>query len=247
MLHLWFWTNFEYSYNGSTYDESKLYYIGTQGYQTAIDYSGSGFTQSAKRALCYAVGQMGHYYVQGGLQSGWQGIPAQSNDTFDLIPIFTKPKIINFDTTNTTGVQGPGIISDGWYLSGESVPGAAAYDGPWAVSQFSATQVKVGVNRAATRPDLCIVHPSNVFSKQSASSAITVTANGVIYVTVTREGTIAVSDPAFAILLPTQTNTTISIPLAYVTFLAGAVTGIWQAQYGQLITYETVECGCAEP
>jgi len=135
------------------------------------------------------------------------------------------------------------------WLFAYAAPASAAYDGPWAVSQdpANANKVIVGANRASTRPDLCIVHPSNVFSKTSASSAVTVTANGVIYVTVTREGTVAVSNPAFATTLPAQTDTTIAWPLAYVTFASSAVTGIWQAQYGQIVTYETVECECAEP
>jgi hypothetical protein len=37
-LHLWFWTNMNFDYNGVVYDENELYYIGTQGYATAIDY-----------------------------------------------------------------------------------------------------------------------------------------------------------------------------------------------------------------
>jgi len=154
-----------------------------------------------------------------------------------------------------------GEITGGYYrphhLGDVQLPNAiaaatasAAYDGPWAVSASTdpgnADMVMVGENRSATRPDLCIVHPSNVFSKISVSPLVTVTDNGVIYVTITREGTVDVSDPAFATTLPAQTDTTIAWPLAYVTFADNAVTGIWQAQYGQIITYETVECACAE-
>lgn len=115
-LHLWFWTNMNYDYQGDAYDESKLYYLGTQGFQSAVDYNPSYPAQLAKRVLCYTTGQFHHCYVKGGIVSGYKmlantGTLGFDNNTYDIIPVFVKPKIINIDTT---GIQGPGVITDGW-------------------------------------------------------------------------------------------------------------------------------------
>jgi hypothetical protein len=118
---------------------------------------------------------------------------------------------------------------------------AATYDGPWAVSKHPsvACLVVVGANRSATRPDLLLCHPDKV-SYTSPAVSINVTANGVIYTAVTKEGTVAAAAPAFATSLPADTALVENVPLAYVTFADGAVTSIWQCQYGLISCVQTI-------
>jgi hypothetical protein len=95
MLHLWFWTNVDFDYNGTEYDESILFGIDATGFQRWTD------PAQAKRVLCYATGFFQHAYVEGGLVSGFQGIQGGAqgiqDSTNDMVPIFTRPVIINPD------------------------------------------------------------------------------------------------------------------------------------------------------
>jgi hypothetical protein len=67
--------------------------------------------------LCYAVGQFGHYWINGGLLEGYQGtlgLSGVQQAQYDMIPVFTRPVIItNYPVTGLS--DAPGIVTDGWY------------------------------------------------------------------------------------------------------------------------------------
>jgi hypothetical protein len=109
MIHLWFWTNMKKAYTGTTYDPTQIIPIGDHG----GDFEGLGKQQTAKRVLCYTTGRFLRSYVEGGFLTGYKGLsgPGFADATFDLVPIFTLPKILNV----TMGGDGPGIVTDGWY------------------------------------------------------------------------------------------------------------------------------------
>lgn len=109
MLHLWFWTNIMWDYSGADYDESQIIPIGYRGYAAIAD-------KTIKRVLCYAVGQIGHYYVKGGLVQGFVGQQTVT-DQYDMVPVFARPTIItNYSPSEQK--KGPGLVTDGWYICG---------------------------------------------------------------------------------------------------------------------------------
>lgn len=127
--------------------------------------------------------------------------------------------------------------------------GGGGYDGPWAVSQYSDTQVKVGANRSATKPCIAVIHPYNVIVT-TPSSAITVTGSGgYIYVVCNRELYVPTVDaPAFgSFVSSTQAYNKYYVPLAYVVMADGVITAINQLQYGNILIHKTVECSCQAP
>jgi hypothetical protein len=115
MLHLWFWTNVNWTYNGTAYVESEIVPIGYKDYDSLVDTAGDKMT--CKRVLCYAVGQFGHYWINGGLLEGYQGtlgLSGVQQAQYDMIPVFTRPVIItNYPVTGLS--DAPGIVTDGWY------------------------------------------------------------------------------------------------------------------------------------
>lgn len=115
-IHLWFWTNVNWAYNGSDYDESQLYPINTSNYNN-ITGTVSAPQSKAKRVLCYSVGRFEHSWVEGGYVGGYT--ESLGPDTrYDLIPVFNRPKIItNYSASSGTG---PGIVTDGWYDNSSS-------------------------------------------------------------------------------------------------------------------------------
>jgi hypothetical protein len=148
--------------------------------------------------------------------------------------------IVNaFTTIDTTAKKNVWVFNPGGSAD-------SSYDGPFAVTNHATdvNKVTVGALRSSTRPDLCFIVPDAPLTK-TAAEHVTVTANGYIYATVTREGVLALAAPAYASSLPACTATTIPWPLAYVTFADGAVTSIFQLQYGQIVTYKTISCTCS--
>lgn len=145
-----------------------------------------------------------------------------------------------FGSSSTDAYYGQGD----WFFQ-EGGGGTYVYDGPFAVSKHATNVnwVTVGALRSATRPDLCFIVPDAPLTK-TGPEHVTVSANGYIYSTVTREGVLALAAPAFAASLPACTATTIPWPLAYVTFSGGAVLTVFQLQYGQIVTYKTISCTC---
>lgn len=109
MLQLWFWTNIIVDpaipeYNTVTAYDEKL-----------ICPFESASSSNAKRVLCFATGQLGHYYVKGGFMGPFAGLtpsgsPPSSFATsqFDLVPLFSRPIIVS----NATYASSPGIVSD---------------------------------------------------------------------------------------------------------------------------------------
>lgn len=125
-LQMWFWTNFKVGYTGTTYDETELFEIGIRSDPNYNSASGQNYVNSgesrlplAKKVLCYTTGRLVHAYVSGGAVQGWNPDPAGTDDSYDMIPIFTLPKIVNMDALSAGGYDngyGNGIICDG-YLS----------------------------------------------------------------------------------------------------------------------------------
>jgi len=117
-LHLWFWTNVNWAYNGTAYTEAEIYKIGAKDYDQAI---GTGF-KKCKKVLCYAVGHFEHLYVEGGWVGSFVGQPG-STAQYDMIPIFSRPKIItNYAPTPDDSANGSGLITDGWYPAVDKFP-----------------------------------------------------------------------------------------------------------------------------
>lgn len=116
MLHLWFWTNVKWDYEGTEYNEAQIVVPGYRSYESFLDLQNNKMT--LKRVLCYAVGQFDHLYVTGGTvgTQGAQGtfVGAQGADAqYDIFPVFTRPVIIT--NYHVVGLQNaPGMISDGW-------------------------------------------------------------------------------------------------------------------------------------
>jgi hypothetical protein len=135
-----------------------------------------------------------------------------------------------FSVNSATG------LTDWFFQEG----GGGAYDGPFAVTQDPANvnKVIVGANRATNGGDPAIIAPAVVIA--AAAQTVTVNNNGWVYVLVTREGVAALGAPAFAVAIPAATTTGYYVPLAYVTFSGGAVTGIFQKQYGNIVVEGTV-------
>jgi hypothetical protein len=122
--------------------------------------------------------------------------------------------------------------------------GASAYDGPFAVSQDpdAAAGVIVGADRATNGGDKVLLPPAIV--AVASHQHVTITATGWVYTAITREWAVAAAAPAFAAAIPADTATVVYVPLAYVTFAAGAVTGIYQKQYGNIILDQIIIAAC---
>ena len=132
------------------------------------------------------------------------------------------------------------------------VGGAGGYPGPFSVSQLGqvlpSADVTIGYNRdsGSLLPgvqlwDQVVCHPTVV--TQGYHQHVTVTANGYIYLPITREGTISVGVPAFSALMPANNETTYNVCLAQVSWSAVPaphVTGIYQHQYGNILLDKTV-------
>jgi hypothetical protein len=109
MLSLWFWTNVPYDYNSAEYDEAHIIPTGFDGYDTLM----TDEECTVKRVLCFATGQFIHAKVNGGLIGTFTG-QTTLDETFDIIPVFSKPKIISNFVTSTVS-DNPGMVTDGWY------------------------------------------------------------------------------------------------------------------------------------
>ena len=107
-LSLWFWTNVNESYNGTVYDETKLWPVtNPTGFQTGFQTN-----DRAKRVLCYAVGEFYHAYVEGGFIPGYQSTAENlSADRWELVPVFARPRILNWtqSDTNAAGAAVDGV------------------------------------------------------------------------------------------------------------------------------------------
>lgn len=129
-VNMWFWTNFQNGYTGE-YDEAYLYPVGYSGYQSKW--------KQPERVLCFTTGIIGHYYVEGGLISGYQGQDTTDHSN-DIVPIFTRPRIV---TSLTGGLSG--LFTDGWYgiqseLIGVQATGPQGHQGPQGIIGPSGTR-----------------------------------------------------------------------------------------------------------
>ena len=91
-IMMWFWTNYYPTYTESEYsdDPANLIWIEEWNFDVEALY---------RRALCCAVGSFLHVYIKGGK------VGEEGEDSFDLVPVFQKPKIIQWrpqpaDTTD---------------------------------------------------------------------------------------------------------------------------------------------------
>lgn len=120
VIHLWFWTNFKTAYSGTTYDIDELYRIGITDFDD--------FALGARRALCYTSGHFVRGYVDGGYLGGDYSLSGDgfADETYDLVPVFQRPKVVQYSGSDT-----PGIITDGWYLGGpQGTQGPIGPSGP---------------------------------------------------------------------------------------------------------------------
>ena len=134
VIHLWFWTNFKTAYTGTTYDIDELYRIGITDYDD--------FALAARRALCYTTGHFVRGYVDGGYLGGNYSLSGDgfADETNDLVPVFQRPKIVQYAGSDT-----PGIITDGWYLGGsQGTQGPIGPYGPAGTQGPQGTQGPIG-------------------------------------------------------------------------------------------------------
>jgi len=135
------------------------------------------------------------------------------------------------------------------------VANAMAYAGPFAVTyeQGVPDQVTVGWRRdqgieipGTQLYDQVIVHPDRIANGYHQS--VVVTGKGYIILPVTRQGTVAVGAPYWAAAIPGNTPAIMYVPLAMVGYSAVPVphvVGIYQMQYGNIITDRTTANYCA--
>jgi hypothetical protein len=113
--------------------------------------------------------------------------------------------------------------------------GSSAYDGYFKVVKASDTTVSV-IDGAAPASSTCGYYEHGIQRVAvTKPSAITVSATGFIYVTITYT-TVYVFTFAFGTTLPASANGSIVRKIADVTFADGKITAITQAQQGILIT-----------
>lgn len=113
-LMLSFWTNINNDYTGTDYSEAELYPVVAEDFSNALSYE---VPLKCKRVLCTAVGSLWHGYVQGGSLMGTQAdyifdADNMENTRWDLVPVFQRPKIINWEQTTDNLA---GLVVDGWY------------------------------------------------------------------------------------------------------------------------------------
>jgi hypothetical protein len=150
----------------------------------------------------------------------------------------TIVRITPFHPTSAAGVAT-------WFF--QEGGGGGAYTGPFAVT-YAGTTLTVGATRGGGVVDYIIVHPE-LLSKAAAETSAGVAAAGILYYTIVRGflaagGGAASATLAYAAGLPANTETTMYVPLATVTFAAGAITGVRQLQYGNIIIDKTVDVFC---
>jgi hypothetical protein len=132
-LSLWFWTNVKNDYQGVVYDETQLQPVLTPEFGLQVPTPPA----DAKRVLCYAIGSFYTAYIEGGGVSGFQTTASATEfDTFDLVPVFTRPRILNWtqDSSNSAGA-----VVDGWY------GGFQGFQGPGSTGGTAGTGVQVRV------------------------------------------------------------------------------------------------------
>ena len=127
-------------------------------------------------------------------------------------------------------------------LPAAASPGAAAYDGPFAVSQsiHATNRAVVGNSRTSDAPDFITVHPSRI--TKTGADTTDLAASGYVYYAIRREdwdGTPVSATLNNAATLPADDTQTLIVPIAYVTIAAGAITAIRQLQYGNIIIDKT--------
>jgi len=84
VLSLWFWTNFEVEPTDYDDTDGTLYWIDENDFDSS---------KKAWRALCFARGSIHRYYVSGGvIEDGTT--PPFADPSYDLMPVFEKPRIM---------------------------------------------------------------------------------------------------------------------------------------------------------
>jgi len=160
-LSLWFWTNYQWNHDSNDYNENSVFPIGDDpsAWAEMPGYRVTGGT--AKRVLCYAAGYFTRLYATGGVIGGWDYSATLSDNSYEMVPIFQRPRIVQIDvdaTNKSTGliVDGPGsgtfsfiIRIKGWYPGVPSYLAAKMYladvYGDGAYPRFNATETNVPV------------------------------------------------------------------------------------------------------
>ena len=143
-LSLWFWTNVKNDYDGVIYDETQLEPVLATDFGLQVPLESpppASGGKNAKRVLCYAIGTFYSGYVEGGALDGFQSTEsAIATDSFDMVPVFSTPRILNWTQTPDTAA---GAVVDGWYGSG--IQGFQGFQGSGASlpTGLSGVQVRV--------------------------------------------------------------------------------------------------------
>lgn len=160
-LALWFWTNYQYNHDNDDYTETSVYPIGTDAsaWPEMTGYSVTGGV--AKRVLCYSQGYFMRLYVEGGVIGGWEYNATLSDNTYEMVPIFQRPRIVQINVSASD--KSPGLIVDGpgsgtfsfivrikgWYPGVPSYLASKMYVadvyGEGAYPRFNATETSVPV------------------------------------------------------------------------------------------------------
>jgi hypothetical protein len=153
---------------------------------------------------------------------------------------YTAPDKLRFLIGKTDGIRyWPYTIST---IYSEGIgSSAAAYTGPFDVTYAGAVAAIGATRGTATRgSDYIIVHPDTLL--KASQELVTVTGNGVVYYSIRREDwdmTAVSATPLYAAALPAHATNTMMVPLAQVFFAAGAITGVRQIQYGNILIDKT--------
>jgi hypothetical protein len=126
------------------YDEAELEPVLATSFQS---YTPSP-PQNSKRVLCYAIGEFYHSYIDGGYVDGYQTSAEGLQDArWDLIPIFTRPRIINWEQTASNSA---GVVVDGWYITGiTGITGPTGPQGPTGATGATGMQGPQGFQGSA--------------------------------------------------------------------------------------------------
>lgn len=112
--------------------------------------------------------------------------------------------------------------------------GSSDYFGPWAVIEKNATTVTIKAQDATNGYLGKSLMVAGLTTKEQTTDVdVTITTTGAVYVQIMQSGGTYSFTFANA-ALPAQTAGNLYVALTYVTFASSAITGLQQAQYGQI-------------